>query len=85
MEVDNTIAYLQGAYFTEALMATVGNMFAGKASKRHEYPDKPYNLDLDSGTEKKKESEQERQLALLKAQLTTAMSNFNLSKEQRAE
>lgn len=82
MEIDNTIAYLQGAYFTEALMATVGNMFAGKTSKRHEYPDKPYNLDLDN---KKKDSEQERQIALLKAQLDMQMSNFNLSKKQRAE
>ena len=81
MEIDNTIAYLQGAYFTEALLATVGNMFSGKTSKRHEYPANPYKLDLETN-EKKTESEQERQLALLKAQLNTAMSNFNLSKEQ---
>ena len=79
MEVDNTIAYLQGAYFTEALMATVGNMLSGKSSKTHEYPDKPYKLDLDN---ENKESEQERQIALLKAQLDARMRNFNLSREQ---
>ena len=79
MEYDNTIAYLQGCYFTEALMATVGNMLSGKSSKRHEYPDKPYQMDLDN---KNKESEQERQIALLKAQLDARMRNFNLSREQ---
>ena len=79
MEVDNTIAYLQGAYFTEALMATVGNMLSGKSSKNHEYPDRPYKLDLDN---ENKESEQERQIALLKAQLNARMRNFNLSREQ---
>ena len=83
MEVNNTVAYLQGAYFTEALMATVGNMFAGKTAKKHEYPDKPYNLDLNK--DKNDNSEQERQIALLKAQLNMSMSNFNLSKKQRAE
>lgn len=79
MEYDNGIAYLQGCYFTEALMATVGNMFSGKTSKKHEYPDKPYKLDLDN---ENKESEQERQLALLKAQLDARMRNFNLSRSR---
>ena len=73
------MAHLQGAYFVEALMATVGNMLSDKRSKKHEYPDKPYDLNIDS---KKKDRETERQLQLFAAQLTARMSNFNLSKEQ---
>lgn len=79
IERDNAIAHIQGAYIVEALMATVGNMFSDKNSKRHEYPDKPYDLNLD---EDKKEKEKERQLELFKAQLSLSMNNFKLSKEQ---
>lgn len=75
------MAHLQGAYFVEALLATVGNMLSDKTSKKHKYPEKPYDLDLDG---KKSEREQESKLKLFTANLNTAMSNFNLrqSKEQ---
>lgn len=79
LERDNAIAHLQGAYVAEALMATVGNMLSGKSSKKHEYPDKPYDLNLDND---KQEREKERQLELFKAQLSLTMNNFNLSKEK---
>ena len=79
IESDNAMAHLQGAYFAEALMATVGNMLSDKHSKKHEYPDKPYDLNLDGN---KDDRETERQLQLFAAQLTTRMNNFNLSKEQ---
>ena len=79
IEGENAIAHLQGAYFVEALLATVGNMFSNKHSKKHKYPDKPYELDLDG---KITEREQESQLQLFAASLTTAMNNFNLSKEK---
>lgn len=73
------MAHLQGAYFTEALMATVGNMLSSKTAKRHDYPDKPYDLNLDGDREEK---EREMQLELFKSQLTARMNNFNLSREQ---
>lgn len=79
IESQNAMAHLQGAYFVEALMATVGNMLSSKQSKKHEYPDKPYDLNIDN---RKKDRETERQLRLFAAQLTTRMNNFNLSKEQ---
>ena len=79
IESDNAMAHLQGAYFVEALLATVGNMFSDKHAKKHEYPDKPYDLNLDGH---KTDREQERQLDLFKAQLNSAMTNFKLSKEQ---
>ena len=79
MERENSIAHLQGAYFIEALLSTVGNMFSSKTSKKHEYPKEPYDLGLD---DRKKEREQESQLQLFAASLTNAMNNFNLSKEK---
>lgn len=73
------MAYLQGAYFREALLSTVGNQLSDKHSKRYDYPDKPYDLNLDG---KKEEREKEDKLQLFVANLNTAMTNFNLSKEQ---
>lgn len=81
IEHENAMAHLQGIYIRDALLSTVGNMLSGKHSKRMDYPEKPYDLDLD-GT--KEERDKESQLELFTSQLTTAMSNFNLqrSKEQ---
>lgn len=76
------MAYLQGAYIREAILSTVGNMFTEKHSQKHDYPDKPYDLNLDG---KKEEREKESQLRLFAGQLTTAMNNFNLSKGKRVE
>ena len=81
LDYDNHMAYIQGAYFLEALMASVGNMFSGKTAKKHEYPEKPYSLMVDE-EEKEKETEEERQRKLFAAQLSTAMANFNLSKQK---
>lgn len=72
------MAHLQGIYFMEAILTTVGNMF-NKSSSKHKYPDKPYDLDLDG---KKTEREQESQIQLFAAGLNAMMNNFNLSKEQ---
>ena len=41
------MAYLQGRYFVDALLSTVGNMFSKKGSKVLEYPREPYNLDAE--------------------------------------
>lgn len=79
LEHDNAIAHLQGIYIAEALMATVGNMLSSKNSKKHEYPDKPYDLHIDKDREDK---EKNRQLELFAARLTTRMNNFNLSQKQ---
>ena len=79
IERDNTMAHLQGAYFVEALMSTVGNMLSSKSSKKHEYPDEPYDLGLD---DTRAERKREEQLQLFAANLSTAMNNFNLSKTQ---
>lgn len=59
-------------------MATVGNMLSGKNAKKHDYPEKPYDLNLDV-SEEQKERENERKLDLFAAQLTARMNNFNLN------
>ena len=75
---ENAIAHLQGAYIAEAILATVGKMFSSKTAKQHEYPEKPYDLQLDV-SEDQKERENERKLELFAAQLTARMNNFNLN------
>ena len=79
INVQNAMAHLQGVYICEALESTVGNRLSDKTSKKHKYPDEPYDLNLDG---KKAEREQESQLQLFAANLNAAMNNFNLSKEQ---
>lgn len=44
-EYDNLIAYIQGRYFVDALLCTVGNMFSKKGAKNLEYPKEPYNFE----------------------------------------
>ena len=72
-EYDNTVAHIQGAYIAEAILSTVVNALSGKSASRHEYPTRPYDLAIN------KESENDKQLELFKAQLSTTMSNFNLA------
>lgn len=45
LDYDNFIAYVQGRYFADALLCTVGNMFSKKGAKTIEYPKEPYNLE----------------------------------------
>lgn len=79
LEYDNTMAHLQGIYVRDALMSTVGNMLSGKRSQRFDYPEQPYDLNIDG---KKEEREKEGQLQAFVANLNNAMNSFNLSKEQ---
>ena len=79
IEANNAIAYLQGQYFVEALLCTVGNMFSDKRNNKHKYPEKPYDLNLDGN---KEERNKEDQIKLFASNLDMMMTNFNLSKEQ---
>lgn len=72
IERDNAVAYIQGQYIVEAIAMAVGG--------KHNYPDKPYDLNLDG---RKEEREKDAQLKLFASQLTNSMSNFNLSKENK--
>lgn len=60
---ENEILWLQGLYVRDALVCTVGNMFAGKSGKQHEYPKEPYaitELDIREREERDNRIRQER-------------------------
>lgn len=43
----NMLYHLEGMYFVDALLCTVGNMFKGKGQQSFDYPKEPYTLDLE--------------------------------------
>ena len=48
----NETLWMQGLYVRDALLATVGNMFADKSSKKNEYPSEPYPVTVEQIAEK---------------------------------
>ena len=56
---NNNMAHLQGKYFSDAILSTVGNMFS--KGKPFEYPKEPYRLFADTHvlTEEEKQREVE--------------------------
>ena len=81
IEIQNAICHLQGQYFAEALLATVGNMFSGKSAKKHEYPKNPYGLNEDKEFT---EEELQKQRELFVAKLQTMKTNFELEKGDKS-
>ena len=78
LEYDNLMAYIQGRYFVDALLCTVGNMFSKKGARQLEYPKEPYNL------EGNRELTQEEKDAKAKAVIDNLMrmkENFERAKE----
>jgi hypothetical protein len=77
IQTENYLAYLQGRYFLDALMASVGNMFRNKGQKPITYPQKPYEI-----TEKKELTEEEikaKRMAFV-AQMNALKANFDANK-----
>jgi hypothetical protein len=64
MQLENQMAYQQGKYFVDAIMATVGNMLSTKKSTSYKYPEKPYDLWEDELSDEEK-AEKEIQKAIL--------------------
>ena len=71
----NMMMHLQGIYFVDALLATVGNMFKGKGQKAFKYPKEPYTLDLEY-EEGLGQSDEEREIALKRRQFVTQLNNL---------
>ncbi len=75
MEQQNVLAHIQGAYFADAIMATIGNAFTkGKKSK---YPEKPY--ELFSGNETASADDIQTQRDLFVARLQLMKLNYDLN------
>ena len=49
----NETLWMQGIYIRDALLSTVGNMFADKSAKPNEYPAEPYPVTAEQAAEKK--------------------------------
>ncbi len=66
----NTIAWLQGAYFYEAISIALSNSFGGKNSQKLEYSKQPYNLEPPKEiTEEEKQEIIKQQVIDLKARI----------------
>lgn len=48
----NDALWLQGIYVRDALLATVGNMFADNRSEKNEYPAEPYPVTVEQVAER---------------------------------
>lgn len=72
----NMLYHLEGMYFAEALLATVGNMFRGKGQKAHEYPKEPFTLDLEYEQGLDMSDAKEREIALKRRQFVTQLNNL---------
>ena len=76
MKQHNILFHLEGMYFAEALLSTVGNMFRGKGQKLYEYPKEPYTLDLEYEEGLDMSDDAEREIALKRRQFVTQLNNL---------
>ena len=72
----NMLMHLEGMYFMDALLATVGNMFRGRGQKAFEYPKEPYTLDLEYEKDLDMTSKEDREIALKRRQFVTHLNNI---------
>lgn len=77
----DVLAYVQGRYIMDALLATVGNMLGGKKAN-FSYPEQAYSL---ANKEELSEDEIQRQREQFIATLQTMGRNFELNKKKQAE
>ena len=77
----DTIAYVQGQYFVEALLCTVGNWMPKKSATKFEYPEKPYSFKMKENELSEDEIEAQRQQFI--ASLMTMQHNFEISKDKQ--
>lgn len=71
----NMLYHLQGHYFADAILATVGNMFASKG-KRIEYPKEPYTLDLEYEEGLDMANDEDREIARGRVNFVSQLNNL---------
>ena len=76
MDQQNILAHIQGAYFTDAIMATIGNAF--EKGKKHKYPDKPYEFADKNKAISEDEIQSQRDLFVAKLQMMKL--NYEMNK-----
>lgn len=72
----NMLYHIEGMYFAEALLATVGNMFRGKGQRPHEYPSEPYTLDLEYEEGLDMDNEGDADIARQRRNFVTQLNNL---------
>ena len=83
LEEENLLAHLQGQYFVEALLATVGNMFSGKGAHKFTYPEKPHELFAKPVEERElTQEEKDTQVQALFADLMARKARLDTKKNQ---
>lgn len=82
LRTQNMLFHLQGHYFADALLATVGNMFRGKGQRAFEYPDEPYDLNFDFEDGLDMTDDAEREIALKRRNFVTNLNNMFRSIDQ---
>ena len=82
LEEKNFLAHLQGEYFVEALLATVGNMFSGKGASKFTYPEKPHELFEKRVERELTQEEKDTQVKALFADLMARKARFDAKKNQ---
>ena len=80
----NSLFHLQGQYFMEAIMSTVGNALSGKSGKKYKYPEKPYPL-KNNRSEVLTEEELKLQREQFVAMFETMGANFRLSQKSKGD
>ena len=68
--------HLEGQYFADALIATVGNMFRGKGQSPYHYPSEPYTLNLDYEQGLDIEDEGQKEIAIKRRDFVTNLNNM---------
>ena len=79
----NEALWMQGLYFRDALLSTVGNMFAGKGATPIEYPKEPYPVTEEQKAEKEREKHRrmEERMKADFAALAAQMAKRQMPKE----
>lgn len=72
----NMLMHLQGMYFVDALLATVGNMFRGKGQKSFSYPTEPYTFDFDFEKGLDMNDKEKREVAIKRRNFVTQLNNL---------
>jgi len=72
----NMLYHLEGMYFMDALLATVGNMFRGRGQKAFEYPEEPITLDLEYEKGLDMTDDADRDIALQRRNFVTQLNNM---------
>ena len=72
----NMMFHLEGMYFVDALLATVGNMFRSKGQRAFEYPKEPFSLDMEYEEDLDMASAEDQEIALKRRQFVTHLNNL---------